>query len=186
MINKYREDMTPEQMMGVAEAIGKVAAGCMKKEDMHRLCAMVFAVMTEGHFDEVWADEAIVKMWYEDEKGRHSAPFFTEDEVKDAFGKRMDDVSDYNIYDFEVAMNLIRSDYHGTIGKYAKTEEAVKDMVADMAVEYLQDADATFPTSKIWHEISDDTNKNTVEKRIKNLFTLQFYIFTEEESIYLQ
>lgn len=154
LINKYREDMTPEQMMGVAEAIGKVAASCMKKEDMHRLCAMVFAVMTEGHFDEVWADEAIVKMWYEDEEGRHAAPFFAEDEVKDAFGKRMDDVSDYNIYDFEVAMNLIRSDFHGTIGKYAKTEEEVVNMVADMAVEYLQDADAAFPTSKIWHEIN--------------------------------
>lgn len=154
LINKYREDLTPEQMLGVAEAIGKVASCCMRKEDMQRLCTMIYGVISEGHFDEVWADEAIVKMWYEDEEGRHAAPFFTDEEVKDAFGKRMDDVSDYNIYDFEVVMNLIRSDYHGTIGKYAKTEEEVKEMTANMAVEYLQDADAAFPTSKIWHEIN--------------------------------
>ena len=44
------------------------------------------------------------------------------------------------------------------IGKYLSCklsdEEELKEMVVLMAIEYLQDPDSLYPTSKIWHNIN--------------------------------
>ena len=109
----------------------------------------------DEHFDEHSAKEAIKKMWYRDDEGKEQrAPYFTEDEVRKAFDVHMDDVSDYTIHDFAVTMNLLRSDYNRTLERYTADEDELRKMVVNMAVEYLQDDDADYPSSKIWHNIN--------------------------------
>ena len=82
------------------------------------------------------------------------APFFTDEEIKEAFDHHKDDISDYNIFDLAVTMNLLRSDHHKLLKQYSKDEEELKEMVVMMAIEYLQDPDCLHPTSKIWHNIN--------------------------------
>lgn len=154
LIEKYREELTPEQMMDIAEAIGRFVEYKVSEKEMDRLCTMVYAVIGECHFDKYFADEAIKKMWYEDEDGKHHAPFFTEEEVKAVFEKHKDDISDYTIYDLAVTMNLIRSDYNGLLNKHTSNADEMMEMLVSMVIEYLQDADTEYPTCKIWHSIN--------------------------------
>lgn len=98
-VEKYQQDMTPEQMLSIAKAIGKYLSCKLSDAEVHHLCAMVYGVLSEEHFDKYFANDAISKMWYED-------------------------------------------------------AEELKEMVVLMAIEYLQDPDSLYPTSKIWHNIN--------------------------------
>ena len=154
-VDKYQQDMTPEQMLSIAKAMGKYLSYKLSDVEVHHLCAMVYGVLSEEHFDKHFADDAIKKMWYEDEDGsKHMAPFFTDEEIKKAFDQHKDDISDYNIFDLAVTMNLLRSDHHKLLKQYSRDEEELKEMVVMMAIEYLQDPDCLHPTSKIWHNIN--------------------------------
>ena len=112
-VEKYQQELTPEQMLAVAKAVGKYLSCKLSDVEEHHLCAMVYGVLSEEHFDKHFADDAICKMWYEDADGtKHMAPFFTDEEIREAFDKHQDDISDYTIYDLAVTMNLLRSDHH--------------------------------------------------------------------------
>ena len=99
-VEKYQQEMAPEQMLAIAKAIGKCLSYKLSDDEVHHLCAMVYGVLSEEHFDKHFADDAISKMWYEDADGnKHTAPFFSDVEIKDAFDKHKDDISDYTIHD---------------------------------------------------------------------------------------
>ena len=154
-VDKYQQEMSPEQMLSIAKAMGKYLSYKLSDVEVHHLCAMVYGVLSEEHFDKHFADDAIKKMWYEDADGnKHMAPFFTEEEIMEAFDKHQDDISDYNIFDLAVTMNLLRSDHHLLLERYSKDDDEMKEMVVLMAIEYLQDPDSLHPTSKIWHTIN--------------------------------
>ena len=154
-VEKYQQEMTPEQMLSIAKAIGKYLSYKLNDVEVHHLCAMVYGVLGDEHFDKHFADDAIRKMWYEDEDGtKHMAHFFSDEEIREEFDKHQDDISDYTIYDLAVTMNLLRSDHHILLERYSKDAEELKEMVVLMAVEYLQDPDCLHPASKIWHNIN--------------------------------
>ena len=154
-VEKYQQEMTPEQMLSIAKAIGKYLSYKLSDVEVHHLCAMVYGVLSDEHFDKHFADDAISKMWYEDENGtKHMAPYFTDEEIKKAFKEHQDDISDYTIHDLAVTMNLLRSDHHVLLERYSKDADELLEMVVVMAVEYLQDPDCLHPTSKIWHNIN--------------------------------
>lgn len=155
LIEQYQEGTTPEQMLEVTKVIGKFVAKHGTKDEIQGLCKDIYGVVSEGHYDKYFAEDAIGKMYYEDEDGtKHRAPFFTEQEVKEVFDLNKDDISDYTIHDLAVTMNMLRSDNNRFFEKYAKNVGEVKEMVSCMAIEYLQDPDAPHPKSKIWHYIN--------------------------------
>ena len=154
-VEKYQQELTPEQMLSIAKAIGKCLSFKLSDDEVHHLCAMVYGVLSEEHFDKHFADDAIRKMWYEDADGiKHMAPFFSDDEIREAFDKHQDDISDYTIHDLAVTMNLMRSDHHVMLERYSKDADEMKEMVVLMAIEYLQDSDCLHPNSKIWNTIN--------------------------------
>lgn len=155
LIENYQEGATAEQMLQVTKAIAKFVTGHADKEETDKMCRDIYGILSNGHFDECFADGAIRRMYYEDEDGnRHHAPYFTEDEVREVFSLNKDDISDYTVYDLAVTMNMLRSDNSRFLEKYAKNTAEIKEMVTCMAIEYLQDPDAPYPKSKIWHYIN--------------------------------
>ena len=154
-VEKYQQELTPEQMLSIAKTIGKYLSYKLSDVEVHHLCAMVYGVLSDEHFDKHFADDAISKMWYEDKDGtKLMAPYFTDEEIKKAFKEHQDDISDYTIHDLAVTMNLLRSDHHVLLERYSKDADELLEMVVVMAVEYLQDPDCLHPTSKIWHNIN--------------------------------
>ena len=154
-VEKYQQELTPEQMLSIAKAIGKCLSFKLSDDEVHHLCALVYGVLSEEHFDKHFADDAISKMWYEDADGtKHMAPFFSDNEIREAFDKHQDNISDYTIYDLAVTMNLLMSDHHLFLERFSKDADELKEMVVLMAIEYLQDPDCLHTTSKIWHTIN--------------------------------
>lgn len=155
LILEYQEGVTPDQMKEVTSVIGSFVAKHATEEEVNRLCKEIYGVISEGHYDRHFAEDAIGKMYYEDEGGaKHCAPYYTDAEVKEVFDLNKDEISDYTIYDLAVTMNMLRSDNNRFFEKYAKNNSEIKEMVCCMAIEYLQDPDAPHPTSKIWHYIN--------------------------------
>lgn len=155
LIQKYQEDTTPEQMLAVTKVIGKFVATHADEDELRKLYKDIYGVISDGHYDRYFAEDAIKKMYYEDEDGnKHHAPFFKEEEIDDAFDEHKDDISDYTIYDLAVTMNMLRSDNARFLEKYAHSESEKKEMVVNMAVEYLQDPDAPYPKSKVWRYLN--------------------------------
>ena len=60
-VDKYQQDMTPEQMLSIAKAMGKYLSYKLSDVEVHHLCAMVYGVLSEEHFDKHFADDAISK-----------------------------------------------------------------------------------------------------------------------------
>lgn len=140
-----------KEMLELTKVLSEFVEKNVSDKDKDALLRDVYGVVSGGHFNRMYADEAIGKMYYEDANGmKHPAPYFSEDEVEEIFEEHKDDVSDYTIFDLAVTLNMLRSDNARFLNKYAKDEAQAKQMVVDMAVEYLQDPDAPHPHSKVW------------------------------------
>ena len=51
-VEKYQQEMAPEQMLAIAKAIGKCLSYKLSDAEVHHLCAMVYGVLSEEHFDK--------------------------------------------------------------------------------------------------------------------------------------
>lgn len=141
-----------KEMMELTKVLSEFVEKNVSDKDKDALLRDVYGVVSGGHFNRLYSDEVIHKMYYEDASGtKHYAPYFTEEEVEEFFEEHKDDVSDYTIFDLAVTLNMLWSDNARFLNKYAKDEAQAKKMVFDMAVEFLQDPDTPHPHSKIWH-----------------------------------
>lgn len=124
-------------------------------EDKHKLYKSVYGIISDGHYDREYSLQDIEAMYYDDQNGiRHHAPFFTEDEVRNVFSRHQVEIPDYTIYDLAVTMNMVRSDNHQLLYRYAKDDAELKEMVECMSIGYLTDPDAPNPRNKIWKYIN--------------------------------
>lgn len=118
----------------------------------HTYCAM-----NGGHFNEEFAKWQVEQMYYIDKDGnKHHAPYWNEDAMKTVYNREKGNIpSVYNYYDFCVTMNMLKSDNYCMLKKWTPnaTEDQLDMMVSDMAVNYLNDPDAPYPTEKIWRYI---------------------------------
>lgn len=111
-----------------------------------------------GHFNEEFAESAMSKFYYIDaDKVRHEAPYWTESEVRDVYRGVKSKIPAYNFYDFEVTLNMMKSDNCNKLRRWfpdASDEELLEKLV-DEAVNYLDDDDNPYGTEKIWKYLND-------------------------------
>ena len=106
-----------------------------------------------GHFNRDFADDAISKFYYVDLNGiKHQAPYWTEDEVVEIYENIKREIPDYNFYDFEVTLNMVKSDNCNKLKSWFpdNTQSELLDKLIDEAVNYLDDVDNPYGTEKIW------------------------------------
>lgn len=155
MILENVQGTDTKKMKELTHVISEFVENHLDDEQKVELMKQVYGVVSDGHFNKCFAKMAVEKMFYVDEQGKKRfAPYFTESEVKEVFDRFKDDISDYNVNDLWVTMNMLRSDNNRFLQKYAKTPEDMKAMVVDMAVEYLQDEDSEHSDNKIWWYIN--------------------------------
>ena len=106
-----------------------------------------------GHFNGDFADAAISRFYYVDANGvKHSAPYWTEPEVREVYETVKSKIPAYNFYDFEVALNMIKSDNCNKLKRWfpQATAKELMDKLIDETVNYLDDADNPYGTEKVW------------------------------------
>ena len=122
-----------------------------KQKDI--LLNKVYYSTNGGHFDKEFADLAISKFYYVDEnKIKHDAPYWTESEVKDIYREIKSRIPSYNFYDFEVTLNMVKSDNCNKLKKWFPddSDEELLDKLVDEALNYLIDEDNPYGNEKIW------------------------------------
>jgi len=106
-----------------------------------------------GHYDREFADRAITKFYYVDTTGvKHQAPYWTEPEVKTIYETVKSKIPAYNFYDFEVTLNMIKSDNCNKLKRWfpQATDKELLDKLIEEAVNYLSDDDNPYGNEKIW------------------------------------
>lgn len=106
-----------------------------------------------GHFDHDFADRTISKFYFVDAQGvKHQAPYWTEPEVRAIYETIKSKIPAYNFYDFEVTLNMVKSDNCNKLKKWfpQATDKELMDKLIEEAVNYLDDSDNPYGNEKIW------------------------------------
>lgn len=77
-------------------------------------------------------------------------------EVKAVYDGIRSKIPAYNQYDFEVTLNMVKSDNCNKLKKWfpGATEEELMSKLVEEAVNYLDDADNPYGTEKIWRYLN--------------------------------
>jgi hypothetical protein len=87
-------------------------------------------------------------MYYVDSDGRHYAPYWEDtSSIYNVSKRRLS--KDYNRWDFEVTMNMIKSDMYPILKEWFPEEKDLKDKIVELTINWLNDDD--YPDHKIWN-----------------------------------
>jgi len=87
-------------------------------------------------------------MYYTDTDGRHYAPYW--EDITPIYNVNKRSLNkDYNKWDFEVTMNMIKSDYFPLLREWFPDEKDLRDKIIELTINWLNDED--YPDHKIWN-----------------------------------
>lgn len=141
------------KMWCVTKVLSDAVNDFVPEKQKESLMTKVYYSVSGGHFDKGFADRAISKFYYVSPDGmKHQAPYWTEDEVKTVYEGIKSKIPAYNFYDFEVALNMIKSDNCNKLRKWfpQATDEEIMSKLVDETLNYLDDADNPYGTEKVW------------------------------------
>lgn len=156
LVSKYGKGLGEKSMWSSVKVISEAIEPLREKEQewYWDLLKKTYCAMVGGHYNKEFADWQIEQMYYVDKKGdKHYAPYWNNETMQTVYNKVKSEIpSQYNYYDFDVTMNMLKSDNYCMLKKWNEnaTEEQIDAMVIDMAVNYLNDPDAPYPHEKIW------------------------------------
>ena len=141
------------KMWCVTKVLSDAVNDYIPEKQKENFLTKVYYSVNGGHFDRDFADKAISKFYYVSPDGmKHQAPYWTEDEVKTVYEGVKSKIPAYNLYDFEVALNMIKSDNCNKLRKWfpQATSEEIMSKLVEETLNYLDDADNPYGTEKIW------------------------------------
>ena len=153
MVKKYGANKGESVMWNSVDMLSKALEEHLSTEEFDSIKKKMYYIMVGGHFDKEFADKQIKKFYYTDSEGRkHSAPYWTEEEVKAVYNEIKNSIPEYNFWDFEVALNMIKSDYCPLLKKWfpnETNEDHIKRLIA-LTINWLVDDDNPFGDEKVW------------------------------------
>lgn len=120
----------------------------LSDEECEALSKQIYESVQGQHFDECFAKKQIAKMYYTDSDGRHYAPYWEDvTPIYNVHRRRLS--KDYNKWDFEVTMNMIKSDYYPLLREWFPEDKNLQDKIVELTINWLNDDD--YPDHKIWN-----------------------------------
>lgn len=157
LIKKYGEGKGEGVMWKSVRVISDAIDRHMDEDTKKALARSIYSEMAGGHYDEDFAMEDTAKMYYVGTDGKkHYAPYWTEEQVKEVYDSVKADIKAYNMWDFFVTLNMIKSDNCPLMGRWFPdaTPEVMDKKFVDLAVNWLRDEDYRWPNEKIWHYLN--------------------------------
>lgn len=146
-----------EKMWSVTKILSDSIEEYLPEKDKESLENCLYYHIYGGHFNKEFADKVMPRFYYIGEDGtKHQAPYWAESEVRPLYEGVKDKVSPYNFYDFEVALNMIKSDNYLKLKKWfpEATNEEFMEKLVEETVNYLDDEDNPYGTEKIWRYLN--------------------------------
>ena len=142
-----------DKMWCITKILSDAIEGYVPDKQKEVIKTKVYYSTFGGHFNRNFANSAISKFYYVDASGvRHDAPYWTEPEVKEVYETVKSRIPAYNFYDFEVTLNMVKSDNCNKLKKWfpQATDKELMDKLIDEAVNFLSDEDNPYGDEKIW------------------------------------
>ena len=142
-----------EKMWKITQLLSDTIDSYIPEDKKEHLMTTIHYSINGGHFDKEFADKAISRFYYIDPQGvKHDAPYWSESEVKEIYDRIKGVIKSYNFYDFEVTLNMIKSDNCNKLKRWFPNDspEQLKERLIEEAINYLDDNDNPFGTEKIW------------------------------------
>jgi len=157
LTKKYGSGRGEETMWNTVAAVSEAVEASMPEDHRKALLRKVYSGMSNGHYNEEFAEEDIKKMYYVDRAGkRHEAPFWPAQAVKEIYETVKGDIRPYNVCDFNVTMNMMAAGHWALLEKWfpGMTPEDRNAKTVELAVNWLNDPDSPHAESKIWNYLN--------------------------------
>ena len=124
------------------------------EDHIDKLKRKIAGIKNDYHFDEETATNCVSKMYY-DENGKVFAPYWSLDVVKQIYDSnkaKFSILNNYNLYDFYVTLNMIKSDNYKLYKKRFNgySDSQLDDLFIEDSINWLDDKDNPFGENKIW------------------------------------
>ena len=151
IIAKYGGDKDEKTMLMVTDMVSDFLKDNVSEELYSKVCKDIYSMVAGGHYNEEFAKKQIPKMYYADSEGKkHYAPYWTDAEVEEIYKLNKSNIPDaYNLYDFMVTLNMIKSDYHNILEGWFEGANNEKRYI-ELAINWLDDDDNPFGEEKVW------------------------------------
>ena len=139
-------------MWASVDILSKAIEEHLSPEESLKIQKKLHYLMCGGHYDKEFAEMQLPKLYYTENGIDYKAPYWTENDVKSVYDSVRNDIRGYNFYDFEVALNMIRSDYYLLVKKWFpnSSEDEMTRKFIDLPVNWLNDSDNPFGEEKVW------------------------------------
>ena len=113
----------------------------------------VYYSVNGGHFNKESSDRTLARLYYIDNGGiKRFAPYWADSELKPLYDGVKSKIPAYNLYDFIVTMNMVKSDNYMKLKRWFPDddESELVERMLDETVNWLDDEDNPFGDEKIW------------------------------------
>lgn len=163
-IEEHKDNLTEEKLYKIAKVFAKVIDNHVP-DHIDKMERKVHCLISDGHYNEEFALEDVKHMYYVQNGNKVFAPYWDMNKVSkiyDSFKGNNPILDTYNLYDFYVTLNMIKSDnyklYKSRFKNYSENE--LDNLFVEDAINWLDDSDNPFGESKIWEYINSHERKN--------------------------
>lgn len=152
-IEEHINEFTHEKLVEVSELLAKVVDNHVE-DHIDKIKKKIAGIKNDYHFDEETANTCIEKMYY-DENGKKYAPYWNLEVVRqiyNSYKSKEPILATYNLYDFYVALNMIKSDNYKLYKKRFSgyTDSQLDNLFIEDTINWLDDKDNPYGEHKIW------------------------------------
>lgn len=119
------------------------------EEEYESLAKEIYEAAQGPHFDEDFAMCQISKMYYEEDGIKHYAPYWSDISPLYMQAKKKL-IYPYNKWDFEVALNMIKSDNYPLLKEWFPDEKDLMGRILELTINWLNDEDNPYGDAKVW------------------------------------
>lgn len=154
-IIEHEDILTKDNLLNIIHVLSNKVSDHLDKEEKHYLKRKIWCIISDGHYNEKYAEEDVAKMYIHTNNGNFYAPFYKLEkttQIYDSLKKSNDILSNYNKYDFYVVMNMIKSDNYNLYKKRfpGYNDNMLDELFVEDALNWLDDMDNPYGTSKVW------------------------------------
>lgn len=154
-IIEHEDVLTKDNLLNIIHILSTKVSDHLDEEEKHCLKRKIWCIISDGHYNEKYAEEDVAKMYITTKNGNLYAPFYKLEkttQIYDSLKKSNDILSNYNKYDFYVVMNMIKSDNYNLYKKRfpGYSDDMLDELFVEDALNWLDDMDNPYGTSKIW------------------------------------